>query len=376
MPWNEKNLMDLRREFVALASVEDANRTALCERFGISRKTGYKWLRRAAEGPLADRSRRPLHTPGRTAAQLEEAVLRAADRHPGWGGRKLKRWLKDQRGIEAPAPSTITEILRRHGRLQAQASAASERYVRFEHPEPNARWQMDFKGHVALASGRTHPLTVLDDHSRFNLKLSSCRTESETEVKPRLTEVFRRYGMPIGIAVDNGPPWGTGANPRSLTRLGVWLIELGVRLVHITPGHPQSNGKDERFHRSLNAELLSRRAFHDHAEAQRAFDRWREIYNHERPHESLNMNVPASRYCVSARPYPERILPVEYAHDLEVRKVDVSGRINYRGHEHHVSKALAGKHVGLRPDAQEDGLLRIYFAHQRIGTLDLTERPD
>jgi transposase InsO family protein len=368
--------MNLRREFVALALTEGVNRSALCDRFGISRKTGYKWLGRVEEGLPVDRSRRPLSSPGRTAAALEDAVLGAADAHPGWGGRKLKRWLKDQRGIDAPAPSTITEILRRHGRLRPQASSASERYVRFEHAAPNVQWQMDFKGHVPLCSGRTHPLTILDDHSRFNLALSSCTAEREAEVKPRLLRVFRRYGMPIGIAVDNGPPWGTGSNPRSLTRLGVWLIELGVRLVHIAPGHPQSNGKDERFHRSLNAELLSRRAFHDHDEAQRAFDRWREIYNHERPHESLGMNVPASRYRVSERSYPERVLPVEYAPDLETRKVDVSGRITYRGRVLHVSKALAGKRVGLRPEPQEDGVLSVYFAHQRISALDLTEPLD
>lgn len=365
--------MSLRREFVALASAEGANRRALCERFGISRKTGYKWLARSRDEPLADRSRRPKHSPHRTGAALEQAVLDAAEGHPGWGGRKLKRWLKTHRGIDAPAASTITEILRRHGRLQAQASAASERYRRFEHPEPNSQWQMDFKGHIPLASGRSHPLTILDDCTRFNLKLSSCATESESEVKPRLIEVFRRYGMPIGIAVDNGPPWGTGANPRSLTRLGVWLIEIGVKLVHISPGHPQSNGKDERFHRSLKHELLSRRAFQDHHDAQRAFDRWREIYNHERPHESLAMDVPASRYRVSARAYPEQPLPIEYAHDVEVRKVDVSGRITYRGTVHHVSLALAGKHVGLRHDPEQDGVMTIYFAHQKISTLDLTE---
>jgi transposase InsO family protein len=365
--------MNLRREFVALALAEGSNRTALCERFGISRKTGYKWLGRAEEGLPVDRSRRPRSSPGRTTTALEDAVLTAADTHPGWGGRKLKRWLKDQRGVDAPAASTITQILRRHGRLRPEASCASERYVRFEHAAPNAQWQMDFKGHVPLGSGRTHPLTILDDHSRFNLALDSCPAERETEVKPRLIEVFRRYGLPIGIAVDNGPPWGSGSNPRSLTRLGVWLIELGVRVVHIAPGHPQSNGKDERFHRSLNAELLSRRAFHDHDEAQREFDRWREIYNHERPHEALGMKVPASRYRVSERSYPERVSPVEYAPDLETRKVDVSGRITYRGRALHVSKALAGKRVGLRPEPHEDGVLGVYFAHQRISALDLTD---
>lgn len=365
--------MSLRREFVALASVEDANRAALCERFGISRKTGYKWLGRSSSGPLFDRSRRPHHSPGRTPTELEQAVLSASDGHPGWGGRKLKWWLESRRGIEAPAASTITEILRRHGRIEQRASAASERYIRFEHPAPNAQWQMDFKGHVALASGRTHPLTILDDHSRFNLALRSCRTERDVEVRPHLTDVFRRYGMPIGISVDNGPPWGTGFHARSLTRLGVWLVELGVRLIHISPGHPQSNGKDERFHRTLRAELLGRRAFQDHAQAQGAFDRWREIYNHDRPHESLGMNVPASRYRVSERAYPERPIPVEYAADLIVRKVDVTGRITYRGREHAVSKALAGKQVGLRLDPASDGIVGVYFAHQRVRTLDITD---
>lgn len=364
--------MSLRREFIALASPEGANRSALCERFGISRKTGYKWLARAQHGDPVDRSRRPRHSPRRSSAELEHAVLRASDRHPAWGGRKLKRWL-EVRGVEAPAASTITEILRRHGRITAKASAASGRYIRFEHPAPNVQWQMDFKGHVPLGNGRTHPLTILDDHSRYNLALRSCRTQREDELRPHLVDVFRRYGMPVGISVDNGPPWGTSHPDRYLTRFGVWLIELGVRLVHISPGHPQSNGKDERFHRTLVAELIGRRAFQDHADAQREFDRWRHTYNHERPHEALAMGVPADRYRVSERAFPERIAPIEYAPDFEVRTVDVSGRISYRGHEHGVSKALAGKRVGLRLDTRQDGVLQIYYAHQRIGALDLND---
>src|SRR5271166_3746273 len=227
MPWQEVSVMEQRREFVLMAQQEGANRRALCRRFGISAPTAYKWLARAASGgELADRSRRPLHSPGRTEA--------------GQG---------------------------------------------FEKPAPNQLWQMDFKGPFALADGRRcHALTMIDDHSRFLLCLAACADQQSATVRRELEATFRRYGLPDAMFVDNGAPWGTSASAGDAaaarwTGLAVWLLKLGVAVLHSRPYHPQSRGKNERLHRSLQAEVLDLRRLRDLAAARRAFDDWRAVYN-------------------------------------------------------------------------------------------------
>lgn len=255
MPWRECSKMEARREFVSLAEVEGANVSLLCKRFGISRKTGYKWLRRSqteAGESLADRSRRPRHTPGRTLEKMEVAVLGVRDEHPAWGGRKIRRRLQDcgERGV--PAASTIGEILRRQGRLDESEAAQHRPFQRFEHAQPNDLWQMDFKGYFGLGDGTNcHPLTVLDDHSRYALGLRACDNERRETVESELREVFRCYGLPLLMLMDNGPPWGSGDWSNRYTGLVVWLLRLGVRVTHGRPYHPQTQGKDERFHRTL-----------------------------------------------------------------------------------------------------------------------------
>ena len=210
--------MDLRLEFVMLAEQPGANVSALCRRFGISRKTGYKWLSRARSGPmdLSDLSRRPRSSPRRTPKGMEASVLAVRSDHPCWGGRKIARRLADLGETDVPAPSTVTAILRRHGVALGQAGTPAA-FQRFERLRPNELWQMDFKGHFALAQGRCHPLTVLDDCSRFNLCLAACGNEQGETVQGHLRAAFRRYGLPEWIIVDNGSPWGDGPNtPYSL----------------------------------------------------------------------------------------------------------------------------------------------------------------
>ena len=287
MPWSEVSVMDLRLEFVMLAEQPGANVSALCRRFGISRKTGYKWLSRARSGPmdLSDLSRRPRSSPRRTPKGMEASVLAVRSDHPCWGGRKIARRLADLGETDVPAPSTVTAILRRHGVALGQAGTPAA-FQRFERSAPNELWQMDFKGHFALAQGRCHPLTVLDDCSRFNLCLAACGNEQGETVQGHLRAAFRRYGLPEWIIVDNGSPWGDGPNT-PYTPLGVWLLRLGIGLSHSRPYHPQTLGKDERFHRTLKAELLGGPPFGDLGHCQRAFDRWRIVYNWERPHQAL-----------------------------------------------------------------------------------------
>lgn len=309
--------MDVRREFVELARQEGANIRALCRRYEISPKTAYKWLGRFAQqdgqtAALADRSRRPLSSPRRSAPPLEEAVVQLRQQHPGWGGRKIARRLAVL-GQGEVAPSTVTGILHRHGLIHPEASEQATAWKRFEHERPNLLWQIDFKGDFLTFAGKCFPLTLIDDHSRFNLALEALHRTAAQQVQPVLERVMRRYGLPLRINTDNGPPWGApSADDHGLSALAVWLIRLGVRVSHSRPYHPQTNGKIERFHRTLQREVLHDRAYADHAQVQRDFDAWRTVYNCERPHEALDMAAPALRYAPSPVAFPERLPDIEY----------------------------------------------------------------
>jgi len=374
MPWKEVSTMSLRQEFVTLARAGAVNVRELCRRFGISAKTGYKWLRRFRQGgtaALADQSRRPRHSPGQTPAALERAVLDLRQQHPAWGGRKLRARLQALGQADVPAASTITAILRRHGQLGGRAGQPRA-FVRFEHPAPNDLWQMDFKGHFALADGRRcHPLTVLDDHSRFALGLRACVDERGATVQQELTALFRAYGLPWRMLMDNGSPWGDDPdNP--YTPLTVWLLRLGVGVSHGRPYHPQTQGKDERFHRTFKAEVLGRGPVADLPAAQARFDAWRGVYNLQRPHEALGLQVPASRYRPSPRPFPEALPPLAYGPADVVRRVQEGGWFSYRGQGYRVAAAFRGHPVALRANGPE-GQWQVWFCHACLGTIDLKE---
>lgn len=371
MPWQECSAVSQRVEFVRLAQAGSTSLAALCRRFGVSRKTGYKWLRRFAatgEADLSDRSRRPVNSPRRTPQALEERVLRVRAEHPVWGGRKIRRVLLNDGLGDVPAASTITAILHRHGLIEPAESSKHKAWLRFEHARPNDLWQMDFKGHFALACGRCHPLTVLDDHSRYCVGLRACDNERGTTVRECLTSLFRRYGLPRRLLMDNGSPWGSDTD-HPWTPLTVWLLRLDIGVSHGRPYHPQTQGKDERFHRTLNAELLRGSRFENLAACQCSFDGWRQIYNERRPHEALDMEPPIKRYSVSPRRFPEQLPVIEYGPGDAVRRVYDGGQIRYRHREYRVGKAFRGYAVGLRPTAR-DGVLDVYFGTQRIAWID------
>ncbi len=376
MPWGEKSVMSLRREFVRLACRDEANMRELCRRYGISPMTGYGLLERyRANGDigLADRSRRPLHSPGRTPAAIEVEVLRLRDLHPAWGGRKLRRRLQDLGAASVPSASTVTAILRRHGRLEGSEADRRRDWQRFERASANELWQMDFKGHFALTTGRCHPLTVLDDHSRFSLAIAACADERGATVKQHLTEVFRRYGLPDRLLMDNGSPWGApgswdGEAPH--TPFTAWLLQLGIAVSHGKPYHPQTQGKDERFHRSLKAEAIGQRRFRDLDDCQQAFDAWRAVYNIERPHQALGLATPASRYQPSPRSFPETPPSFDYGPDAILRRVQQHGRINFMNRVWRVGRAFQGHSVALRPTLQ-DGILDVVFCRVKIAQIDL-----
>jgi len=260
-------------------------------------------------------------------------------------------------------------VLRRLGRLDP-APPSTAAFVRFEHDAPNRLWQMDFKGHFATASGRCHPLTVLDDHSRFALALVACGDERDATVRGHLTALFRRYGLPERMLCDNGSPWGTAGSDARYSALGVWLLRLGVAVGHGRPHHPQTQGKEERFHRTLKVEVIQGRTFEDNVACQGRFDPWREVYNHERPHEALGLAVPASRYRPSERPFPEALPTWEYGATDAVRKVSCDGTIRFKGRPFDLGKAFRGERVAVRPTV-DDGLFGIYFGVHKVAQADL-----
>ena len=271
-----------------------------------------------------------------------------------------------------PAPSTITHILRRHGLIQSRPAGQGGRYQRFEHPHPNALWQMDFKGDFALGTGRCYPLTVLDDHARYNIVLTACSGQNLQQVQPALIRAFQHYGLPERMNTDHGQPWGSpGAKPRGLSTLSIWLIRLGIRISFSAPAHPQTNGKDERFHRSLKAEVLAGRSFLNLEQAQQAFDGWRAVYNHERPHDAIGLDVPAIRYRPSPRAYPQTLPAIEYAPDDRVAIVGWNGELRFAGRRWRVPSTLKDYPIALRQITDEDGCFDLYFCHHRFARLDL-----
>lgn len=374
MPWMTKKVIEQRYEFVLLAQVPGANVSALCRRFGLSRDCAYKWLRRFKAGgkaALVDRSRRPTHSPARLTAAQEQAVVELRARHPCWGARKLLARLAQSGQRDLPAVSTAHAVLVRHGLVDPAEAAAHRPWQRFERAAPNELWQMDFKGHFALGNTqRCHPLTVLDDHSRYGLGLKACAGETEVEVRGHLGSIFESYGLPLQILCDYGPPWGNGAAPERWTALGVWLLRLGIRLRHGRPRHPQTQGKEERFHRTLKAEVLARGDLHDLRVAQAAFDHWRGIYNTERPHQALGMATPVSRYQVSPRPWPGSLPAIHYGPEVIVRTVRSYGVLTWCNRSYGIGRAFAGLPIGLQATAT-DGLYTVQFCHQLLGAIDL-----
>jgi len=374
MPWGVVSLMPLREEFVRLAEGKTMSLSKLCRRYGISRKTGYKWLERYREHGsqgLFDHSRRPKHSPRLLSKSQEQSVLKLRQSHPQWGARKIRRLLEKGHPSHVPACSTITAVLHRYGLIDVESQAAKPNWQRFEREVPNSLWQMDFKGPLPTTAGQAHALSVLDDHSRFNLCLKALPNQQGDSVKQALTETFRIYGLPNTLMMDNGPPWG-GDPDYPYTVLTMWLIRLQIGVAHSRAYHPQTMGKDERFHRTLNGELLQARQWQDLADLERGFERFRQTYNFLRPHDALDLEVPASRYQMSLRSFPETLPPIEYDSGLAVRKVQQKGEISFHGKTLKVGQAFAGYRVALKPTST-DGVWDVLFCHQRVKQIDLRD---
>jgi len=333
--------------------------------------SGSGAIKEQGETGLYERSRRPRRSPRQSRPALEEAVLRVRSSHPSWGGRKI-RWQLAQEGLQSvPAASTITAILRRHDRLQPEESEKHHALQRFEMEQPNQLWQMDFKGHFEMANGSLcHPLTVLDDHSRFLVGLKACHAERSKVVRFRLQSIFEEYGLPERMLMDNGSVW-QGYH----TGLTFWLVRLGIQVVHGRPYHPQTQGKDERLHRTLQEELLSDQQFFDLKECQEKFETWRAMYNYQRPHQALAMQPPATHYQPSLRLFTGQFPFIAYEPGDILRQTDIHGRIQFHAQRFHVGKAFRKSQVALRP-TDLDGLFNVFFCKQRIAQIDLrTDNP-
>ena len=367
MPWRTESVMDQRVEFVLRARQEDETISELCREYEISRPTGYLWLKRyQAMGSikgLAEHSRRPHHSPRRTAEELAAAVVGVRDK-TGWGGPKIAKVLARE-GLKV-APATAQRILKRAGRIQAPGVEKTS--TRFARAECNELAQMDFKGEYTLPWTKCYPLTLLDDCSRFLHNLWPLGGTGGAGVQQALEGHFRQHGVPRSILMDHGTPWFSSLNQHGLTWLSVWLLKQGVVLRYSGVRHPQTQGKVERFHQTLKARTRHRGAPTTMGEWQRWAVEFRQEYNYERPHEALGMKTPAEVYqAVNLRPYQEQPREWEYPAGT-VRHLDTQGRLYYQRRRYFVCEALALERV--RVD-ELDGKLLVTFRHMTVREIEL-----
>jgi transposase InsO family protein len=364
--------MDQREAFIADWLARRSTLGALCEDYGISRKTGSKWVQRFYDGGLSglvDRSRRPLVIPHRVSEEIAERIIRARQEHRLWGPKKLKAWL-EQRDSDTvwPAPSTIGLLLKERGliperRKRLRTPRASEPLSAAT--APNATWCTDFKGCFRVGGKYCHPLTISDAFSRYLLCVQTVAAEREELVMPVFETVFREYGLPLRMRSDNGAPFAS-RSIGGLSRLSVWWIRLGITPERIEPGCPQQNGRHERMHRTLKSETAQPPRANAEAQ-QEAFDEFRRCFNEERPHEALGNRTPISVYQPSSRSFPDTLSDPEYPEGFDIQRVGRQGKINLFGGSAVLSRVLIGQAIGI--ESVDDGRWRLWFGPVYLGLL-------
>ena len=373
MPFMEETVEMNRESFVKEAKTKRKSFAQLCREYHISRPTGYLWIERYENGEgFHDRSHTPLETANRTPSEIESLIIEARRKEPALGAVKIKRMLENQGYTNIPCMSTINAVLKRNNLITKEASMAATPYKRFEKDYPNAMWQCDFKGHYGLADGtRCHPLSVIDDHSRFCICADAKDNERFDDTAESLTNCFRIYGKPEILLCDNGNPWGASQSGGT-TKFEVWLMELGILTVHIRAKHPQTQGKIERFNGSFKAERLKFYTPLNLADADRQRQEYRDFYNNVRPHHALELDTPAVHYVPSSRKYLENIREWEYGSEYDLRKIKNTGYITYDGQGYFLSEAYGGKTIAVKPSSI-DGVINLYFRQFLIGKISLKE---
>ena len=357
MPWKDKTVEELRKEFVEAAQ-DCSNFSSLCREFGITRKTGYKWLSRyEADEELSDRSRRPNVTANKTAAETELKIVEVRSSHPGWGAKKIKVSLENK-GVEMPCIKTVNNILNRYGCISKEESLKHKAFTRFEKERCNEMWQTDFKGEFKMQDGKyCFPLDIFDDHSRFVIRIKPSESTSNL-VLPTFREAFYEYGMPDSVLSDNGAQFA--GFRQGYTQFEKWLMNHDVLPIHGRIKHPQTQGKIERFHRAMNQELLKHYTPKDISDAERVFNDWRNCYNNERPHEALGMKCPSDIYVPSNRVYRDDVKKYEYSGKYHVIKVNCWGYVRFDRWQIYLSETMIDEYIEFRPNPNGDTFIACY----------------
>ena len=358
MPWECKTVEDQRREF-AQAAMYCKNFSALCREFGITRRTGLKWKERyTACHPLTDRSRKPHTTPTRTPEEVELLILAVRAENPGWGAKTIHRVLERRGCQNLPCVKTVNNILHRYGCISPEESQKRQPYTSFEKERCNVMWQTDFKGEFRMKDNNyCYPLTILDDHSRYSLRIAP-RLSTANVVIPVFTEVFQQYGMPDSILSDNGAQFA--GFRKGYTQFEKWLIDLDILPIHGRIKHPQTQGKIERFHRTMKHELLNHTEIADIEDAQTKFRLWQDKYNNLRPHEALGMKTPGEVYEPSQRQYESKVKEFEYGGEHHVLKVNSWGYVRFNGWQVYLSETMANQYIEFRTSSDGETFVACY----------------
>ena len=357
MAWKDKTVEELRKEFVE-AAISNQNFSRLCREFGITRKTGYKWLERFEKSmPLTDISRKPNIIANKTPESLELLIVEERRLHPGWGAKKIKAHL-ERNGIEVPCVKTINNILNRYNCIDKIESLKHKPFTRFEKESCNEMWQTDFKGEFKMKDGNyCYPLDIFDDHSRYAIKIKPAIATSNL-VLPTFREAFYEFGMPNSILSDNGAQFA--GFKQGYTQFEKWLMDHDVLPIHGRIKHPQTQGKIERFHRTMDQELLNHYTPLNICDAERVFSSWRDCYNNERPHEALNMRSPSDVYVPSNRAYFDEVPKHEYGGQYHVIKVNSWGYVRFAQFQIYLSETMVNQYIEFRPNPHGDSFIACY----------------
>ena len=357
MPGKDKTVEELRQEF-AEAAQQSTNFSSVCREFGITRATGYKWLKRYEnQETLSDRNRRPNITANKTPEAIELKILSMRTEHPGWGAKKIKVALENQ-GLSMPCEKTVNNILNRYHCISKEESLKHKPFTRFEKEYCNEMWQTDFKGEFKMQNGiYCYPLDIFDDHSRFVIRIKPSESTSNL-VLPVFREAFYEFGMPDSVLSDNGAQFA--GFRQGYTQFEKWLMNHDILPIHGRIKHPQTQGKIERFHRTMNQELLNHYIPKDIADAERVFADWRNCYNNERPHEALGMKCPSEIYVPSKRIYCDQVEKFEYSGKYHVIKVNSWGYVRFDHWQVYLSETMIDEHIEFRPNPNGDTFIACY----------------